>query len=74
MRGLEALQSVQYVTVEGKRYAVLSVEDWEALVEWLEDIEDVRVAEEELALLRACDGDRQKAGWLRWDQAREQVE
>jgi hypothetical protein len=36
MTGTEALQSVQFVTVKGKRLAVLNAEDWEALVEWLE--------------------------------------
>ncbi len=31
MIGTQALQSVQFVTVKGKRFAVLSAEDWEAL-------------------------------------------
>ena len=44
MTGLEALQSVQFVTVKGKRLAVLSAEDWEALIEWMEDLEDTRIA------------------------------
>ena len=35
MTGLEALQSVQYVSVEGKRLAVVDLEDWEAMIEWL---------------------------------------
>ncbi len=35
MTGVEALQSVQFVTVKGKRLAVLSAEDWEALIEWM---------------------------------------
>ena len=37
MKTLEMLQSVRYVTVKGKRFAVLDIEDWEALVEWLEN-------------------------------------
>jgi PHD/YefM family antitoxin component YafN of YafNO toxin-antitoxin module len=32
MTGLDALQSVQFVTAKGKRFAVLSAEDWEALM------------------------------------------
>jgi hypothetical protein len=67
MTGLEALQSVQYVTVKGKRLAVVSAEDWEALIEWLETFEDTQLAQEAFAQLKAADGDRQRAGWLRWD-------
>ena len=67
MTGLEALQSVQYVTVKDKRFAVVSAEDWEALLEWLEDIEDTQVVREAQAALEAAGGDRRRAGWLRWD-------
>ena len=67
MVGLEALQSVQYVTVKGKRLAVLSADDWEALVEWLETLEDLQVVKDAFAALKSADGDRQKAGWLDWD-------
>lgn len=66
MTGLEALQSVQYVTVKGKRLAVVSVEDWEAMIDWLETLEDTQLAQEAFAQLKAADGDRQRAGWLRW--------
>ena len=66
MSGLEALQSVQYVTKQGKRFAVLSAEDWEALVEWLETLEDSDVARQAFAELKAADGDRKRAGWLEW--------
>ncbi|MEI8306290.1 MAG: hypothetical protein WCF99_04395 [Chloroflexales bacterium] len=64
--GSEALQSVQFVTVKGKRLAVLSADDWEALIEWLETIEDVAIAKEAFARLKAAGGDRAKAGWLMW--------
>jgi hypothetical protein len=67
MNGLEALQSVQYATVKGKRIAVLSLEDWEALLEWLETIEDTRVIQEASQALRAEANDRERAGWLKWD-------
>ncbi len=65
MTGLEAFQSVQYVTVRKGRFAVISVDDWETLIEWLETLEDAQVAKEAFAELRAFDGDRERAGWLR---------
>jgi len=74
MSGLEALQSVQFVTAKGKRLAVLSAEDWEALVEWLETLEDVQIARQALAELKAADGDRQRAGWLEWESVAGELE
>ena len=53
MTGLDALQSVQFVTAKGKRFAVLSAEDWEALVEWLETLEDAQIARQAFAELKA---------------------
>jgi hypothetical protein len=67
MVGTEALQAVQFVTVKGQRLAVLSADDWEALVEWVETLEDVALTREALAQLRAAGGDRDRVGWLRWD-------
>ncbi|MGQ9585360.1 MAG: hypothetical protein ACUVXG_08165 [Anaerolineae bacterium] len=69
MTGLEALQSVQFVTVKGKRLAILSAEDWEALVEWLETLEDLKIAQDAFAELEMAGGDRRRAGWLRWEDA-----
>jgi len=46
MAGLESLQSVQYVTAKGKRLAVISIDDWEALIEWLETLEDAQIAKQ----------------------------
>lgn len=74
MTGLEALQSVQFVTVEGKRLAVMSAEDWEAMVEWLENIEDVQIAQRAFAELKAAGGDREKAGWLKWESVEKELE
>jgi len=71
MSGLEALQSVQYVTTNGKRLAVVDADDWEAVVEWLETLEDVQVAKEAAEELKAAGRDRAKAGWLRWEDLRE---
>ena len=65
MSGLEALQSVQFATLRGKRFAILSAEDWESLIEWLETLEDTQVARQALAELHAAGGDRKKAGWRR---------
>ena len=67
MTGLEMLQSVQYVTVKDKRLAVVEADDWEAMIEWLETVEDVEIAKEAFAALKAAGGDRERAGWLRWD-------
>jgi hypothetical protein len=69
MIGTEALQSVQFVTVKGKRLAVLNAEDWEALIEWLETMEDAQIARSAFAELKAADGDRKRAGWVEWEEA-----
>ncbi len=53
MNGLEALQSVQFVTIKGKRFALLTAEDWEAMIEWLEDLEDNQIVQAALEHLRA---------------------
>ena len=66
MTGLDALQSVQFVTVHGKRLVVVNAEDWEALVEWLETTEDTTIAQQAFAHLKAAGGDRAKAGWRKW--------
>ena len=73
MTGVEALQSVQFVTVKGKRLAVLSAEDWEALIEWMEDLEDTRIARTAYAELKAAGGDRRRAGWLEWEEAEQEL-
>src|SRR5262245_39580549 len=67
MTGLDALQSVQFVTKNGKRLAVLSANDWESLIEWLETVEDAQIAREAFAELKAAKGNRHRGGWLEWD-------
>lgn len=67
MTELTMLQAVQFVEVRGKRFALLSVEDWEALIEWLETLEDIQLARTALAELHAAGGDRPRAGWLKWE-------
>jgi len=73
MTGPEALQSVQFVTVKGRRLAILNADDWECLIDWLETLEDIRSVKEALSALRATGGDRQQAGWLRWDEVKEEI-
>ena len=67
MPGLDALQAVQFVTKKGKRFAVLSAEDWEALIEWLETLEDAQIARQAFAELKAAKGNRKRAGWQKWE-------
>ena len=67
MSGLQALQSVQFITVQGRRFALVSAEDWEALIEWLETVEDLQVVQGAAEELKAAGGDRNRAGWLKWD-------
>jgi hypothetical protein len=74
MTGLDALGSVQSVTVKGKRLAVLDAEDWEALIEWLETLEDLQIVQTALAQLRTAGGNRQRAGWLKWDEVEQELE
>lgn len=69
MTAIEALQAVQFVTVKGRRFAVLSAEDWETLVKWVENLEDAHIARAAFAELKAAGGDHRQAGWLPWDQA-----
>jgi hypothetical protein len=73
MTGLDALQSVQFVTKKGKRLAVLSVEDWESLIEWLETVEDIQSAQKAFAALKSAKGNRKRAGWLAWDTVKDEL-
>ena len=74
MSGMDSLQSVQFVTIRGKRFAVLSADDWEALIEWLETLEDLHVARQAFAELKAAGGDRKRAGWLEWKAVAGEIE
>ncbi|MCL4861515.1 MAG: hypothetical protein KJZ93_19005 [Caldilineaceae bacterium] len=73
MTALEAVQTVQFVTIKEKRFAVIDAEEWEALVEWLETLEDLQIFKEGYAALEQAGGDRQQAGWLRWEDVRDEV-
>ena len=61
------MQSVQFVTANGKRFAILSADDWEDLVEWLETLDDIQVSQQAFNELKAAGGDRKRAGWLEWN-------
>jgi len=74
MTGLEVLHSVQFVTVKGKHLAVLNAEDWDVLIEWLENLEDAQIAQKAFANLKAGGGDRASAGWLKWDDVEQELE
>jgi hypothetical protein len=66
MSGSEAMQSVQFVTVKDKRFAVIDADDWEALVDWLEEVEDRHVVRNALEELALAGGDRKQAHWPQW--------
>jgi hypothetical protein len=72
--GLEALQSVRFVTVKGKRLAVLNADNWEILIKWLEDLEDLQIAKTVLAKLKATGNDYERAGWLKWDEVEAELD
>ncbi len=74
MSGLEALQSVQFVTIGERRLAVVDADDWDALIEWLETVEDVELAHSAYSQLRKSGGNREKAGWLRWEDIQDELD
>ncbi len=67
MSALEMLKSVQFVVgQDGRPSAVqMSIETWDAVLEWLEDVEDRLVVKEAIPKLRVGP---QKAGALRWEE------
>ena len=69
MRDLMMLTNARYlVDAQGRRTAVqLSIEDWEALLDYVEGLEDRAVVRGALARLRRGP---QEAGALRWDELR----
>jgi PHD/YefM family antitoxin component YafN of YafNO toxin-antitoxin module len=69
MIGLDALQSVQFVSKKGRRLAVLSADDWESLIDWLETLEDAKIAKEAFAKLKAA----RRAGWRKWERAKNKL-
>jgi hypothetical protein len=48
------LQSVDFLKRKGKKVTVLDVETWQALIEWLETLEDLQIAQQALKELKAA--------------------
>lgn len=71
----QLLKSVKYVVDPKGRpsAAVLDIEEWKRLLEWLDDEEDLQVAREALAELAAVGNDASKAGWLKWEDVRDEL-
>lgn len=74
MTGLEALQAVRYVNVNDRQYVVVDAADWEALIEWLETLDDLQVFRQAQTELAAAGGEPDRAGWLRWEDIRDELE
>ena len=74
MTGLEVLQSVKFLNLKSQQVAVLDVETWQALIEWLETLEDLQIAKQALNELKAAGGNREGAGGLKWDDVESQLE
>ncbi len=73
MTALEVIQSVRYITVRDKRYAFVDAEEWESIVDWIETLEDLQVFRQATAELEAAGNDPEQAGWLRWDDIRDEL-
>ena len=73
---LSSANSVQYVIgADGKPTAVLlSIAEWERIIEALEDAEDLEIVQRALDELEAAGGDPEKAGYISWEQARAEFE
>lgn len=73
---IEALQSVRFaIGQDGKATDVIvSIETWEKLITWLEDLEDSRVVKSGLARLKAVQGDTQKAGLIPWTEVESELD
>ncbi|MCS6911368.1 MAG: hypothetical protein NZM11_12505 [Anaerolineales bacterium] len=71
----ELRQSVKYV-VDAHGHpsaAIIDIEVWRKLLEWLEDREDLASVREALAELDAVGGNAARAGWLRWSEVRDEL-
>lgn len=71
---MQVLQSVQFVESKGKRFAVINANEWEALIEWLETLGDLDIVRKTFADLKTAGGNRNKAGWVKWEDVAKKVE
>jgi hypothetical protein len=74
MTVIEALKSAQFVVDNsGHQTAVLlDIQSWEALLNWIEDMTDIKIVTQGLIELEAAGGHPQQAGWLDWDEISEE--
>ena len=68
------MQSVKFLNLKGQQVAVLDVETCQALIEWLETLEDWQIAKKALNELKAAAGNRQRADWLKWNDVESELE
>jgi len=69
-------KKIQYVIgPKGKPTGVLvDLKTWEGILEALEEAEDIAIARDALAKLDAAGGDPEKAGFIPWEKARNELE
>jgi len=67
------LQSVRLVKAKGKRLVVIDADEWEALIEWLEDLEDAQIFRKAYEKLKKAKGNRTRAGWKKWSEIRDEL-
>lgn len=69
-------ESVRFVMgVDGRPTAVqVSIDVWQQIVTALEEAEDIALARQALAELKAAGGDPARAGWLRLEDAEKEWE
>lgn len=69
---LKSLQSVQFlINNEGiKTGALLTMETWESLLDWLENQEDKAIVEQSLEKIKQTGDKIDQANWLDWDQVK----
>jgi hypothetical protein len=72
----EVLQSVRFVVgPDGQPTdALLSIEAWQTLINWLEELEDARIVRESLHRLSAAGNNPQAAGLMPWAQVEAELD
>ncbi|MFQ5629375.1 MAG: hypothetical protein ACE5I1_11490 [bacterium] len=70
----QALKSAKFVVDDnGKKSAVLlDIQNWEVILDWIENISDTKIAMNALKELKDAGGRPQAAGWLDWQDVREE--
>ena len=71
---LDTLQSVQFVVDSGGKPtgALLDIDAWEKLLDWIEEQEDMAIARQALTELQNAGGRPKQAKWLSWDAVRDE--